>query len=43
MVKEYVGLKLTITRYCETDVLTQSTQVDFTDGVGVDGDGLWVE
>ena len=43
MVKEYVGLKITINHYCETDVLTESAEVNFSDGVAVDGSQLWVE
>ena len=41
MVKEYVGLKLTIVHYCETDVLTGSVGVEYEDGVAVNGSNLW--
>ena len=43
MLKEYVGLKLTIIDCGETDVLTGSQDVEFEDGVAVNGRGLWVK
>lgn len=43
MLKEYVGLMITIMDCGEKDVLTGSSEVTFGDGVGVDGNKLWVE
>lgn len=43
MLKEYVGLKFTIIDCGEQDVLTESLEVTFEDGVGVSGNKLWTE
>ena len=41
MFKKYVGLELTMIRYCEEDLLTGSGDVNYEDGVAVNGDDLW--
>ena len=41
MFKKYIGLELTMIRYCEEDVLTTSGDVNYEDGVAVNGDELW--